>query len=166
MADQSTSSSRSESPDPMPESGQPQPSCGTRDTEIKLLATVRHCLEQGQFLRKTRCEMRRKVLDAIQGSGDNFFLGGQGQQQGQPPKAVQLINQMILEYFDWYNLQYSSEMFSVESGTARLERPIRREMLRSSLKAHLEDPLEFQSDLPILAELVMKMTLTGSDQES
>ncbi|KAL1397761.1 hypothetical protein pipiens_009504 [Culex pipiens pipiens] len=133
----------------------PEPS--SSDPEAKLLQTVRHCLEGDSYLRRARCDMRRKVLETIQGTGENLFAGNTADQQ-LPPRPIRLINQLILEYLDWYNLQYTAEMFAVESGTGRLEAPVRRQMLQSSLKSALEDPVEFQPDLPVLAELVMKLT--------
>uniref|UniRef100_A0A1Q3FT04 FGFR1 oncogene partner (FOP) N-terminal dimerisation domain-containing protein n=1 Tax=Culex tarsalis TaxID=7177 RepID=A0A1Q3FT04_CULTA len=133
------------------------------DPEAKLLQTVRHCLEGDSYLRRARCDMRRKVLETIQGSGDNLFAGNQTDHQQLPPRPIRLINQLILEYLDWYNLQYTAEMFTVESGTGRLEAPVRRQMLQSSLKPALEDPVEFQPDLPVLAELVMKLTVDDNE---
>ncbi|XP_058811242.1 uncharacterized protein LOC131676136 [Topomyia yanbarensis] len=132
------------------------------DPEEQLLHTVRNCLESSRYLRKVRCEMRRKVLETIQGSeGDNMFTGGGGgSSTASPPSAIQLINQLILEYFDWYNLQYSAEMFSVESETPRLAGKVRRQTLLASLRSNLGKPLQFQPDLPVLAELIMKLVLT------
>ncbi|XP_055617649.1 uncharacterized protein LOC129762996 [Toxorhynchites rutilus septentrionalis] len=130
-----------------------------RDPEGQLLQTVRSCLEQKNYLRKVRSEMRQKVLETIQipAEGTESLFLGSGGGDDQPPKAVLLINQMILEYLEWYNLQYSAEMFSAETGTAPMERTYRRQKLQSTLSATLEDPLEFQSNLPVLAELVMKL---------
>ncbi|XP_055524822.1 uncharacterized protein LOC129718255 [Wyeomyia smithii] len=126
------------------------------DAESQLLRTFRKSLENSAYLRKARCEMRKKVLETIQASEEsNLFTIG----RGQPPRAVQLINQLILEYFDWYNLQYSGEMFSVESETPRMAAAVRRQTLVASLCPRLDEPLQFQSDLPVLAELVMKMAV-------
>lgn len=122
------------------------------DPEGKLLETVRHCLEGNLYLRRVRCDMRKKVLETIQGSGESLFSG-----TGEPPRPIQLLNQLILEYLDWYNMQYTAELFSLESGSPRLNGTLRRQTLRSALKPCLEDPIEFQPDLPVLAELVMKL---------
>lgn len=130
------------------------------DPEAKLLHTVRNSLEQSQYLRQVRCEMRRKVLEMVHGGAP--LSNGVG--DSAPPQAVQLINQLILEYFEWYNLQYSAEMFRVESGTPRLESGIRRQTLMNSLNRNLQEDgvkLDFQPDLPVLAELVMKLAISG-----
>ncbi|XP_058444356.1 uncharacterized protein LOC131425999 [Malaya genurostris] len=124
------------------------------DPENQLLHMVRNCLEGDHYLRKVRCEMRRKVLESIQGTDASAPASSPS---AAPPPAIQLINQLILEYFDWYNLQYSAEMFSVESETPRLAGKSRRQRLLSSLLPVLEEPLQFQPDLPVLAELIMKL---------
>ncbi|KXJ68846.1 hypothetical protein RP20_CCG001485 [Aedes albopictus] len=134
------------------------------DPEAKLLRTVRNSLERSQYLRQVRCEMRRKVLEMVHGGAPLSSNGASaGGDPAGPPRAVQLINQLILEYFEWYNLQYSGEMFCVESGTPRLEPAIRRQTLLNSLGRTLADDgkLDFQPDLPVLAELVMKLAISS-----
>lgn len=128
------------------------------DPEAKLLRTVRSSLEQSQYLRKVRCEMRQKVLETVHGPGFGPI--------GQPPREVQLINHLILEYLEWYNLQYTGEMLCAESGTARLKQSVRRQALMNSLNRTLDVGLEFQPDLPMLAEIVLKLAATPPSSSS
>lgn len=118
--------------------------------EKMLLDLVRNTLENSRELSKTRCEMRMKVLEVIRG-GEKLPIN---EQIPDRQATTQFMNNLILEYMQWYGYQYTIEMFCTETGC----KPLARDYLESKINA----PELLDKDLPLLLEIVMK-TMNNSN---
>lgn len=117
------------------------------ENEQQIYEAVKSTLEESGELKNIRANIQKKVFDVIRGEAS---LAGSPRVNERDPR-IQLVNQLIMQYFHWYGYMYTIEMFGVESGTDTTCPP--PQLLESRLsnrqyKSHV---------LPILIELVMDL---------
>ncbi|KAH8311156.1 hypothetical protein KR044_004603, partial [Drosophila immigrans] len=83
---------------------------------------------------------------------DEPLCGGELEQRG----LSHLLNQLIVDYFEWYGFNHTLETFSLESG-------IRSNKSREKLRRELNGNFNHK-ELPILLEMVMKQTNRNESQ--
>lgn len=91
----------------------------------------------------TRAPMVSRGSTAMTGSGD-------AGSSNDGDARLQLLNQLIMEYFHWHGFHYAAEMFATESASENV-RP-----LRESLEGALGGDFEHRT-IPILVELVAEL---------
>ena len=124
----------------------PQESQELSTTEQKVYAAVKETLEQRGDLQEIRAKIQKKVFDAIR--GDNFPKVSTPRISARDPR-IQLVNQLIMQYFHWYGYMYSIEMFGLES-ESDTACPVPN-FLENQLSGR-----QYKSNvLPILVEIVM-----------
>ena len=116
------------------------------NSEQKLYAIIRQELEKKEFYNKMRAEMQTEVVKLIR-FGDKSPLNDAPSNSLKSPSNI--FNHLIMEYFDWMNLHYSSGMFSSETG-------ITKRAPRSTIEENLKSHNGFDKELPILYDIIMR----------
>lgn len=115
-------------------------------SEQKLFAIIRQELEKKEFYKRMRAEMRAEVVQLIR-FGDKSPLNDELSNSLKSPSNI--LNHLILEYFDWMNLHYSSGMLSSETGIVKRTN-------RSAIEQNLKSHNGFDKELPILFDMMMR----------
>jgi hypothetical protein len=114
--------------------------------EQKLVDVIKKELDKRDILKKMKAEMRAEVLQVVR-FGDKSPINEAPSEDLKSPTC--LINQLIMEYFDWMNFHYSSGMLSSESGITK--RPNRK-----TLEEKLKSKNGFDKELPLLFDMMMR----------
>ncbi|XP_037947308.1 uncharacterized protein LOC119679176 [Teleopsis dalmanni] len=119
-----------------------------------LYSTIKSKFEEDGVLQEVRCLLQSKMVTMMKGKTDkNTPLiprgSTSGAGDGQTDSRMQMLHQLILEYFHWHGFHYSAEMFAMESATENTK-PV-RECLEGVL-GNFE-----HKNLPILLELIATM---------
>lgn len=115
--------------------------------EQQIYEAVKDTLEENGGLKEIRANIQKKVFEVIRGDGAK---SGSPRVNERDPR-IQLVNQLIMQYFHWYGYMYTIEMFGVESGTDTTCPPpqfLESRLANRQYKSHV---------LPILIELVMDL---------
>lgn len=83
--------------------------------EKELHQMVVDVLEENGALSKLRADLRFKVLDIVRGGDKSPMIKPPESQRSN--LAVNSINKMILEYFQWNSYNYTKDMFALETGS-------------------------------------------------
>lgn len=114
--------------------------------EQKLIDMIRKELDKRDILKKMKAEMRAEVLQFVR-FGEKSPLNEAPSEDLKSPTC--LMNQLIMEYFDWMNFHYSSGMLSSESGITK--RPNRK-----TLEEKFKLQNGFDKELPLLLNMMMR----------
>ncbi|XP_034487897.1 uncharacterized protein LOC117792051 [Drosophila innubila] len=106
--------------------------------------------ERNGTLDEMRSGLHVKVLKMLHDQKklrkDEPLCGGELERRG----LSHLLNQLIVDYFDWYGYKHTLETFSLETG---IKSKKSREKLRRELNGNFD-----HKELPILLEMLMKQT--------
>lgn len=116
------------------------------NSEQKLFALIRQELEKKEFYKRMRAEMRAEVVQLVR-FGDKTALNDAPSSSLKSPSNI--LNHLIMEYFDWMNLHYSTQMLSSETG-------IVKRAPRNAIEPNLKSQNGFDKDLPILFDMLMR----------
>ncbi|EDW80720.1 uncharacterized protein Dwil_GK11416 [Drosophila willistoni] len=111
--------------------------------------SVKAQFEKNGTIGKMQSELHVKVLQMLKGQlalNPNVTLcgaSGQGSNEG----LVGVLNQLIIEYFNWYGYKHTMETFKMESGVSLAT--------RSDLEAHFSNTHDVKQ-LPILLQILMR----------
>jgi len=111
----------------------------------KIYRAIKKELCKSDSMRSFRGEIRKQVLDVVRGDEckdpmeDDITIG--------PCSPTDLLNQLILDYFEWMNLKYSYNMFVVESGT-------KMNMSKKKLRRRFKNFEDFSKKVPVLLEIM------------
>lgn len=95
--------------------------------KMELKKMVQDILGNNGEMRKLRANLQLKVLDIVRGGDSSTILKYPAavaataftvDKNGTNTNAITIINQMIMEYFQWIGYQYTAEMYELETGTA------------------------------------------------
>ncbi|XP_062124736.1 uncharacterized protein LOC133837847 [Drosophila sulfurigaster albostrigata] len=113
--------------------------------------------ERNGTLDEMRSGLHAKVLRMLHGEKnlrkDEPLCGGELEQRG----LSHLLNQLIVDYFEWYGYKHTLETFALETGNKSNKS---REKLRRELNGTFT-----HTELPILLEMVMKHTNIDNNQQ-
>lgn len=98
--------------------------------KIELKEMVQDILENNGEIRKLRANLQLKILDIVRGGDRSSIIkypatatavGLTGNNINSNSKTttdtITIINQMIMEYFQWIGYQYTAEMYQLETNT-------------------------------------------------
>ncbi|KAH8291890.1 hypothetical protein KR054_001949 [Drosophila jambulina] len=115
--------------------------------------TIRSQFEKDGTMAALRSEMHLKVLQLLRGQRDMLqpkLLTGEATKSNKTPRdqsLIKLINQLVMEFFNWFGYRHTLETFRMETGDD------------VATRSDLEDRLFIipdSKDLPLLAQLVMR----------
>ncbi|KAH8243943.1 hypothetical protein KR032_011738 [Drosophila birchii] len=115
--------------------------------------TIRSKFEKNGTMAALRSEMHLKVLQLLRGQQDMLkprLLTGETSKLNKPSRdqsLIKLINQLIMEFFNWFGYRHTLETFRMETGDDM------------AMRNQLEERLFIipdSKDLPLLAQLVMR----------
>lgn len=115
-------------------------------TEKKLTDVIRKELEKREILCKIKAEMMKEVLEVVR-YGDKSPINQLPSEDLKSP--THLMNQLVLEYLDWVNYFYSSDVLASESG-------VTKRATRKELEGQLKSKKDFDAEFPILYEMMMR----------
>ena len=114
--------------------------------EQKLINAIKKELEKREILKRMKTEMRAEVLEAVR-------FGDKSPMNESPDKDLNsptyLMNQLILEYFEWMNFHYSSGMLLTESGIVEKES---RKMIEEKFKSQVE----YDKEMPLIFDMMLR----------
>lgn len=116
------------------------------NSEQKLYAVIQQELEKKEFYNRMRAELRAEVVKLIR-FGDKSPMNDAPSNSLKSPSNM--LNHLIMEYFDWMNLYYSSSMLSSEAG-------IIKRANRSAIEQNLKEDNGFDKELPVLFDMLMR----------
>jgi hypothetical protein len=116
-----------------------------KDIRPKIFEAIKKELVKTDVLRNLRAEMRKSILDVVR--GDECKEPMEEDTTLKPFSPTDLLNQLILDYFEWMNLKYSSDMLTVESGT-------KMKTSRKKLRRMFKNSDGFSKRMPVLLELM------------
>lgn len=111
----------------------------------KIYKAIKKELSKSDSMRSFRGEIRKQVIDIVRGDEcedqmeDDITIG--------PCSPTDLLNQLILDYFNWMNLKYSYNMFAIESGT-------KMKMSKKKLRRRFKNSEDFSKRVPVLLEIM------------
>lgn len=120
-------------------------------SERQLYSVIRSELEKKEVLKKIKAKMRAEVVEIVR-FGDMSVLNEAPSTRLTSPSCM--LNHLILEYFEWMNFHYTSEMLSSESG-------LKKRANREALEQLLNSRNGFDKDLPILFDILMRFIKTN-----
>ncbi|XP_017031352.1 uncharacterized protein [Drosophila kikkawai] len=115
--------------------------------------TIKKELEKNGTMAAIRSEMHLKILQLLRGEQDMLkpnLLTGEATKSNKTPRdqsLIKLINQLIMEFFNWFGYRHTLETFRMETGDD------------VAIRSELEERLFIipdSKDLPLLAQLVMR----------
>ncbi|EDV93554.1 uncharacterized protein LOC6563913 [Drosophila grimshawi] len=113
--------------------------------------SIRMNFERSGIVNELRSGLHVNVLKAIREElyldKDGALCGGDVQQRG----LLQLLNYLVVDYFDWYGYKHTLETFALETGDKALLKP--REKLMRELSGNYDN-----KELPVLLQMLMKQT--------
>lgn len=109
-------------------------------------------LEANGELSKIRANLRLQILNVLRGT-DHQSTSLTNLQKNDWPH-YDFIHQMILEYFEWMQLNYSAEIFAVEIGHDKST--LTRNQLEERLETIFKRKIQPQKDVPILVNLLFE----------
>lgn len=83
--------------------------------ENELKAMVEQVLTNNGEIRRMRVALQSKILDIVRGGDKTTIIKYPNGGDAEPNETIALINQLILEYFEWNGYQYSRELFALET---------------------------------------------------
>lgn len=114
--------------------------------EQKLMNAIQQELEKRDILKRMKAEMCAEVLEIVR-YGDKSKINEAPSEDSNSP--TYLLNQLIMEYFDWMNFHYSSGMLSSESG-------ITKRMNRKTLEEQFKYQKDFDEEVPLILSMMMR----------
>lgn len=123
--------------------------CDGNEIEALILDTLRKQMIDSGKMKKIESEVRTMVLNEIRGGDKSPLSLLPGKNENSP---TQIVNNLILEYLEWMNFQYTKETFVKESG---VENSPSRVLIEAQVGVK---DINFDKDLPLLMTLIMKMT--------
>lgn len=128
--------------------------------EIELKSLVEQALASNGEIRALRAALQLKILDIVRGGDKEPIIKHSNGPADETNETIALINQFILEYFEWNGYCYSSEMFTVETNVRAISTSDRHKLVQQ-LGNHsgMQQPQqqrqpEAQQELPILLQIV------------
>lgn len=117
----------------------------------QLYATIKTKFEEDGVLQDVRCQLQMKMIAMMKGkSTGNSLLQRPLTSTSNGQALINLLNQLIMEYYHWHGFHYSAEMFSMESSCENM--PPKREKLEAVLG-------DFNhKEVPILIELIATLS--------
>lgn len=117
--------------------------------------------EQNGTYAELRSALHVKVLQLLRGQlkldKDATLCGGNVEQRG----LLRQLNELIVDYFEWYGFKHTLETFAMETGSAISVQP--REKLRQQLKLQVGQK---QLDLPVLLQLLRQQQQSTAKADS
>lgn len=126
---------------------------GRTSSEDQFAQSLHHTLEQSGEMRKLKAAVRSTILNVIRGD-DRSPINRVREKHRSP--AVDLCNELVVDFMHWCGYHYSMEMFVTESGTSMTpEAPDRRELARR-LEGRGDRPMTENVDIPVLLSMVVQ----------
>ncbi|XP_055907602.1 uncharacterized protein LOC129942611 [Eupeodes corollae] len=130
--------------------------------ESQLLDTIRQQFQaEGGVYDEIKCQLQHRLVQMMRGNENKTDVDDKAaNKRNHKNERIVLVNQLIMEYLHWYQLNYSAEMFAMETqmDCNSWNSYANRELIEAALGKFQE------KEIPILLEIVLN--LWKKDQES